>query len=253
MIIKISLPELAWKDLDSFKDDDMIEKIIRANFFARTKEFIYDYYNLGHLIRARHTPHYKHCHLPYSLIVDIEETLSKNYCFIEFEEVEYMLSYIIMLFLAESAEAKRYQLYFNYIASKKTVPERALLDPALYICVRLKLTRSDWRSITNHGLSPDGDINEAMELIFGVNFFERYQDIINDYKNGIMQKTFNQLGNLDYRGAFLASDLVQDMRFKLDNDAPELSIGDALSYLLIKMFQEGLKKEYGKPDRKIVN
>jgi hypothetical protein len=246
MIVKISLPELAWKDLDSFRDEDIIERIIRANFFARTEEFIYDYYNLGHLIRARYTLHYKHCHLPYSLIVDIEETLSKNYCFIEFEEVEYMLSYIIMLFLAESAEAERYQLYFNYTASKKTVPEETLLDPALYKCIRIGLNRITWHGIANHGVEPEDDINEAMELIFGVNFFEKYRDIVNDYENGIMQKTFNQLGTLDYRGIFLAADLVRDMRFKLDNDAPELSIGDALSYLLIKMFQEGLKTKSGK-------
>ncbi|GEM_PF-3915679 len=91
-------------------------------------------------------------------------------------------------------------------------------------------------------------IHEVMEYVLGVNFFEKFQDIISNYKNGIMQKTFNQLGPLDYRRIFLASDLVRDMRVKLDNDAPQLSLSDALSYLLIIILREGYKKESRKPE-----
>jgi len=246
MIVKLSLPKLDWKDLDSFRDEDMIEKIIYADFFVRTEEFIYDYHNLAREIRAYHKLYYRYCHLPYSLIVDIEETLSENNCFIKFEEVEYLLSYIIMLVLAESAEARRYQMYFNYTASRKNNLGGAIIDPTLYTCVRIGLTRNAWHGIANHGLASDGDINEVMELVLGLNFFERYQDIISDYKNGTMQETFKQLGTLDYRGIFLASDLFRDMRLKLDNDASKLSIGEALSYLLIKILREGYKKEVGR-------
>lgn len=251
MIVKLSLPKLDWKDLDSFRDEDMIEKIIYANFFARAEEFIYDYHNLAREIRVHHKLHYRYCYLPYSLIVNIEETLSKNGCFIEFEEVEYLLSYIIMLVLAESAEAKRYQLYFNYTASRKSVPMEILLNPALYICVRIGLPRNAWRGIANHGVDPDDDINEAMEYVFGSNFFARYQDIINDYNNGTMQETFKQLGDLDHRGIFFTSDLIRDMRMKLDSDISQLSLERVLSYLLIKIIQEGIKREHSKTDRKI--
>jgi hypothetical protein len=147
-----------------------------------------------------------------------------------------------MLVLAESAEARRYQMYFNYYSSKKNVTMEKLLNPDLYSCIRIGLPRNVWRGIVNHGIEPEEDVNEAMEILLGYNFFERYQSIINDYKNGTMAKTFCQVGSLDYRGIFLTSDFVRDITLKLDNDVPELSIGDALSYLLIKMFQEGLKR-----------
>jgi hypothetical protein len=244
---------MAWEDLESYRDEDMAEKIIRANFFARVKEFVSDYHNLIREIRASHKLYYRYCFLPYSLIVDIEMVLCENNCIIEFEEVEYLLSYIVMLVLAESADARCYQMYFNYLASKNSVPKEVILDPALYTCIRIGLTRNAWRGIANHGLEPEVDINEVLETVLGHNFFERYHDIINDYKSSIMAKTFCQLGTMDYRGIFLASDIIRDMRVKLDSDAPDLSIGDALSYLLIKILQEGLKKKYGKPDRKIVN
>ena len=231
----------------------MIENIVRANFFARVKEFIYDYHNLVGEMRAGHKLYYRYCHLPYSLIVDIEMVLCENNCIIEFEDVEYLLSYIVMLVLAESAEARRYQMYFNYYSSKIDVPINVLLDPFLYSCVRIGLPRNLWRGIVNHAMDTEDDVNEVMEILLGYNFFERYQSIINDYENRAMAITVCQLGALDYRGIFLTSDIVRDMRYKLDNDAPKLSIGDALSYLLIKILQEGLKKKYRKPDRKIVD
>jgi hypothetical protein len=248
MIVKISLPKMAWEDLASYRDEDMLEKIIRANFFARVKEFIYDYHHLVREIRVRHKLYYRYCHLPYSLVVDIEMALCDNDCIIEFEEVEYLLSYIVMLVLTESAEARRYQMYFNYYSSKKDVPMDILLDPSLYSCVRIGLPRNVWRGIINHGIQPEDDVNKAMEAVFCTNFFERYQDIINEYKNGIMQKTLGELTPLDYRGIFLTSDLVRDMRSKLNEDAPTLSIRDALSYLLIKLLQEDLRRESRKPE-----
>ena len=253
MIVKISLPKMAWEDLESYRDEDMIENIIRANFFARVKEFIYDYHNLVREIRVSHKLYYRYCYLPYSLVVDIEILLCENNCIIEFEEVEYLLSYIVMLVLAESAEARRHQMYFNYCLSKIDIPLEVLLDPSLYSCVRIGLPGNIWRGVINHGIKPEDDVNWVIEIVLRCNFFERYESIINECKNGIMQKTFDQLGILDYRGIFLSSDLVRDMRINLDEDAPGLYAGDVLSYLLIKILQEGLKKEYGKPDRKIVN
>ncbi|MGB3478551.1 MAG: hypothetical protein WBB67_05270 [bacterium] len=243
MIIRISLPKMAWENLESYRDEDMIEKIIRANFFARVKEFVYDYHNLVREIRASHKLYYRYCYLPYSLVVDIEMVLCKNNCIIEFEEVEYLLSYIIMLVLVESAEARRYQMYFNYGASKKNVPMATLLNLSLYSCVRIGLPSNVWRGIVNHAIDTEDDVNETMEIVLCYNFFERYQDIINDHRNGIMRKTFDQLGILDYRGIFLTSDFVRDMRLKLDNDTPEVSLGDALSYLLIKILKEGIREE----------
>jgi len=251
MIVKISLPKMTWEDLKSYRDEDMIEKVIRANFFARVEEFIYDYDNLVREIRASHKLYYRYYHLPYSLIVDIEMVLCENDCIIEFGEGEYLLSYIVMLVLTESADAKRYQIYFNYSASKKNTSMEALLNPSLFTCVRIGLPRNVWHGIANHGLEPEDDINEAMEIVLGSNFFERYQDIINDFRNGIMQKTFSQLRTMNYRGIFLASDLVRDMRYRLDNDVPQLLIGKAVSYLLIKMFQKGLRREFRKPEANI--
>jgi hypothetical protein len=253
MIVRISLPKRDWEDLESYRDEDMIEKIIRANFFARVKECIYDYHNLVREIRASHKLYYRYCYLPYSLVVDIEMALCDNDCIIEFEEVEYLLSYITMLVLTESAEARRYQMYFNYYSSKKDVPMDVLSDPSLYSCVRIGLPRNVWRGIVNYGIEPEDDVNEAMEAVLCTNFFERYDYIISDFKNGILQKTLCELIPLDHRGILLLSDLVRDMRLKLDKDAPKLSIDNALSYLLIRMLQEGLKKEYGKPDIKIVD
>jgi hypothetical protein len=182
------------------------------------------------------------------LIVDIEMALCDNDCIIEFEEVEYLLSYIVMLVLAESAEARRYQMYFNYYSSKIKVPLDVLLDPSLYLCVRIGLPRNLWRGIVNHGIEPEDDVNEAMEAVLCSNFFEIYDQIVYDYNNGIMQKTFDQLGSLDYRGIFLSSDIVRDMKTRLAQDAMLLSIDDTLSYLLIKMLQEGLKREFKKPE-----
>jgi hypothetical protein len=248
MIVKISLPKMAWEDLESYRDEDMIEKIIRANFFVRVKEFIYDYHNLVREIKASHKLYYRYCHLPYSLVVDIEMALCDNDCIIEFEEVEYLLSYIVMLVLAESAEHRRYQMYFNYYSSKKDVPIDILLDPSLYSCVRIGLPRNVWQGIVNHGIDPEDDVNEVMEAVLCTNFFERYEDIISDFKNGIMQRTLGELTPLDHRGIFLTSDLVRDMRLKLDNDTPQLSTGKALSYLLIIILQEGLRRESRKPE-----
>jgi len=248
MIVKISLPKRVWENLESYRDEDMIETIIRAHFFARIQEFIYDYHHLVREIRASHKLYYRHCYLPYSLVVDIEMALCDNNCIIEFEEVEYLLSYIVMLVLAESAEARRYQMYFNYYSSKEEFPINALLDPSLYTCVRIGLPSNAWRGIMNHGIEPDDDVNEAMEVVLSFNFFERYRDIIKDYESRAMAITMCQLGVLDYRGIFLASDLVRDMGLILDDDLPELSIDNALSYLLIKMLQEGLKRESRKPE-----
>jgi hypothetical protein len=248
MIVKISLPKRAWEELESYRDEDMMEKIIRANFFARVKEFIYDYHHLVREIRASHKLYYRYCHLPYSLIVDIEMALCDNDCIIEFEEVEYLLSYIIMLVLAESTEARRYQMYFNYYSSEIDVPINVLLDPSLCSCVRIGLPSNLWRGIVNHGIEPEDDVNEAMEAVLCSNFFEIYDQIVYDYNNGIMQKTFDQLGSLDYRGIFLSSDIVRDMKTRLAQDAMLLSIDDTLSYLLIKMLQEGLKREFKKPE-----
>lgn len=252
MIVKISLPKKAWEELESYRDEDMIENVVRANFFARVKEFIYDYHHLVREIRASHKLYYRYCHLPYSLIVDIEMVLCDNDCIIEFEEVEYLLSYVVMLVLAESAEARRYQMYFNYYSSKIDVPLNVLLDSSLYSCVRIGLPGNLWRGIVNHALEPEDDVNEAMEAVLSSNFFERFKDIINDYNNGIMQKIFNQLRTLDYRGIFLSSDIVRDMKFKLDSDAPELSIDNTLSYLLIKILQEDLNREFKRPKINIV-
>jgi hypothetical protein len=176
--------------------------------------------------------------------VDIEMALCDNNCIIEFEEVEYLLSYVVMLVLAESAEARRYQMYFNYSASKKNVPIATLLDPYLYSCVRIGLPRNLWRGIVNHGIEPEDDVNEAMEAVLSYNFFERYQDIIKDYESRAMAITMCQRGVLDYRGIFLSSNLVRDMKSKLDEDTPGLSIDNILSYLLIRILQEGRNREF---------
>jgi len=128
-----------------------------------------------------------------------------------------------------------------------------LLNPSLYTRIRIGLPRNVWQGIMNHGIEPDDDVNEAMETVFSSNFYERYRDIINDYHSGAMAITMCQLGVLDYRGIFLASDLVRDIRLKLDKDASQLSISNVLSYLLIRILHDGLEKEYGTSDRKMVD
>jgi len=116
MIIKICLPVDWWNSIieygDFYKNPDSLGVILRANFIPRIKEMVYDY-NRGFVnwawAKYKPTLAQRFCYLPYDFVVAIEELLCKERLFIEFEEVEKLLSYFLILFLCEKMEEHKIQ------------------------------------------------------------------------------------------------------------------------------------------------
>ena len=108
--------------------------------------------------------------------------------------------------------------------------------------VKIMLPENYWRGIIEYGLPKGEDLNEAMETIFQCFCFKEYTSIISDYKNGLVQATLAYYEPLEPKEITLSKSFAVNIAKKLSLDAPELTIGQALSYLLIKLLEEGLAR-----------
>jgi len=108
--------------------------------------------------------------------------------------------------------------------------------------VKIMLPENCWRGIVNYGVPAGQDLSEAMEIIFQCFFFKEYTSIISDYKNGLVQVTLAYYEPLEPKEITLSKSFVVNIAKKLSLDAPELTIDQALSYLLIKLLEEGLAR-----------
>lgn len=121
MIVKIWLPEYAWESILKYggykEHPDSIEIILRAKFIPRIKEFANDYRE-GKVEWMRNYYRFvlygKPCIVSDALITEIYELLGKESLFLEETELEYLLSYFLMVFLAEELD----QFYGNTVISK---------------------------------------------------------------------------------------------------------------------------------------
>lgn len=108
MIVKILLPADWWESIIEYggyyENPDCLEVIFRTRFIPRIKEMVYDYKSglvNWAMAYCSSTLARRYCYLPYNFIVEIEELLSENDLLIEFEELEKLLSYNLLLTILE--------------------------------------------------------------------------------------------------------------------------------------------------------
>ena len=111
MIVKISLPKYTWNSLikyGGYKDHpDVIEAILRVKFIPRIKEFANDY-RKGNIKWMKNYFRYVLFGKPYIIsdkfILEIYGLLEKEGLFLEITEIEYLLSYSLMVLIAEDLD-----------------------------------------------------------------------------------------------------------------------------------------------------
>jgi len=108
--------------------------------------------------------------------------------------------------------------------------------------VKIMLPENCWRGIVNYGVPVGQDLSEAMETIFQCFFFKEYTSIISDYKNGLVQATLAYYQPLESKEITFSEKFASTIYKKLELDASGLTIDQALSYLLIKLFEEGFTR-----------
>ena len=106
--------------------------------------------------------------------------------------------------------------------------------------VRITLPENCWRGIIEFGIPEGEDLHSSLDLIFRAFMPEKYQSIIGDHRNGLLQDTFANLKWLESREVFLSASFVAELNKNLSIDAPDLTIDQALSYLLIRRLEEGI-------------
>ena len=123
--------------------------------------------------------------------------------------------------------------------------------------VRITLPENCWRGIIEFGIPEGEDLHSSLDLIFRAFMPEKYQSIIGDHRNGLLQDAFAYLKWLESREVFLLSSFVEELSQKLSIDAPDLTVDQALSYLLIKRLEEGIaeieKKKQARKRAKVIS
>ena len=108
--------------------------------------------------------------------------------------------------------------------------------------IKITLPENYWRGIIKFGIPKGEDLSSSLDIIFRAFLPERYQSIISDYRKGLHQDTFASFNWPESREVFLSASFVAKLNKRLNVDAPGLTADQLLSYLLIKLFEEGLAK-----------